>query len=141
LLHVSFVPRAGDGDNVEPARARTLPVVLVVVAGFGVLARWPGAGQLPAPCARPALRDGLVVCDGEGRDVADRAWLFGRKLDVNTATAADLERIPGIGRGLAGRIVDERARRGRFTRLDELDDVDGIGPKMLAKLATLVEVR
>ena len=125
----------------EPTRARTLPVLLLVVAGIGALARSPGSGRSTSSCARPALRAGVVVCDGVGDDVGGRAWLFGRKLDVNVATAADLERIPGIGRGLAARIVDERARRGRFSHLDELDDVDGVGPKMLARLAALVEVR
>jgi competence protein ComEA len=116
-------------------------VLLVVVAGMGVLSRLPPGGRPSTACPQPALRDGVVVCDGRGDDPGGRAWLLGRKLDVNTASAADLERIPGIGHALASRIVDERHRRGRFAHLTELDEVDGVGPKLLAKLATLVEVR
>jgi competence protein ComEA len=126
---------------VEQSRARALLVLLVVVAGVGVLSRRPAAGRAPAPCPQPGLRDGILVCDGSGDDVGGRSWLVGRKLDVNAASVADLERIPGIGRGLATRIVDERSRRGRFASLAELDEVDGVGPKLLAKLGALVEVR
>ena len=126
-------------------RARALVILLAVVAVAGVIARVrddaPSARALPAPCPAPARRGAVVLCDGNGDDLGGRAWLFGRRLDVNAARASDLERIPGVGRRLAERIVDERARRGRFARLDELDDVEGVGPKLLATLATWVEVR
>jgi competence protein ComEA len=126
---------------VESARARALPVLLVVVAGVGIFARGPGEGRMPAACPQPAMRAGVLVCDGDGDDVGGRAWLVGRKLDVNAASADELERISGIGHGLATRIVDERSRRGRFARIEELDDVEGVGPKLLAKLGAFVEVR
>ncbi len=125
----------------EPSRARTLTVLLVVVAALGAWARLPAGGAPPAPCPHPARAGDVVVCDGAGVDVGGRAWLFGRKLDVNRATAADLERVPGIGRALAARIVVARDRRGRFERLEDIDDVDGVGPKLLARLGALVEVR
>jgi len=126
---------------VDPARARTLTVVLIVAATLGALARLPADGALPAPCALPARAGDVVVCDGAGVDIGGRAWLFGRKLDVNRATVADLERVPGVGRTLATRIVAERDRRGRFARLAELDEVDGVGPKLLARLGALADVR
>jgi competence protein ComEA len=123
-----------------------LAVVVAVIGVVGVIARLPGAGALPAPCDHSALRDGVIVCGAGdpvegGAELDGRAWLFGRKLDVNRASAGDLERISGVGPSLAARIVEERTRRGRFASLDELDDVDGVGPKLLAKLALVVEVR
>ena len=55
-------------------------------------------------------------------------------LDVNRATAGDLERLPGIGAALAARIVEHRARHGRFPTLGALTDVRGIGPRSLDRL-------
>ncbi len=55
-------------------------------------------------------------------------------VNVNTATAADLERLPGIGPVLARRIVEHREAKGLFRRLDDLLEVKGIGPKMLRRI-------
>lgn len=50
-----------------------------------------------------------------------------RQVDVNTATVAELERLPGIGPSLAQRIIDDRAAHGPFQRPEELQRVKGIG--------------
>jgi len=62
-------------------------------------------------------------------------------LDLNAATAADLESLPGIGPVLAARIVAHREEHGRFERPDDLLEVEGIGPRLLARLRPLVHVR
>ena len=64
----------------------------------------------------------------------------GGLLDLNTATVADLDGLPGIGPVLAQRIVDHRTASGPFTSVDQLDDVPGIGPAIAAELAALVTV-
>lgn len=53
---------------------------------------------------------------------------------INTATAADFERLSGIGKVLAARIVAYRDEHGSFASVDELINVSGIGPKRLAAL-------
>jgi competence protein ComEA len=58
-------------------------------------------------------------------------------VDLNTATARQLETLPGIGPALAGRIIRYRARA-PFRDVDELDRVSGIGPKTMATLRPLV---
>ena len=63
-----------------------------------------------------------------------------RPLDLNRATAAELSRLPGVGPGLAQRIVEERERRGRFDSPEALRQVMGVGPKKLAALRDLVTV-
>ncbi len=63
-----------------------------------------------------------------------------RPLDLNRATAAELARLPGVGPGLAQRIVEERERRGRFDSPEALRQVMGVGPKKLAALRDLVTV-
>lgn len=57
-----------------------------------------------------------------------------RVININTATAAELELLPGIGPALAARIVEYRGRQGRFRSVDELDHVSGIGPRTLEKI-------
>lgn len=60
-------------------------------------------------------------------------------IDINRATAADLQRLPGIGPKLSQRIVDER-QKGPFKSVAELRRVPGIGPKILEKLRPHVTV-
>ncbi len=56
-------------------------------------------------------------------------------VDVNTATAEDLDRVPGIGPALAGRIIDYRTAHGRFESVEALEAVRGIGPQSLVSMA------
>ena len=58
-------------------------------------------------------------------------------IDVNTATQAELERLPGIGPVMAGRIIDARTA-GRFRAPDDLRRVKGIGPKTLDSIRPFV---
>jgi len=59
----------------------------------------------------------------------DQALASARQIDVNTANVAELERLPGVGPTLAKRIVDYRSAHGRFQSPDDLQQVQGIGPK------------
>jgi competence protein ComEA len=61
-------------------------------------------------------------------------------VDLNAATAAALEELPGVGPVLAERIVAWREQHGRFTAVDELTEVSGIGPRVLEELRPLVRV-
>ncbi len=62
-------------------------------------------------------------------------------LDLNRATAEELEALPGIGPVLAQRIVEYRQQVGRFQSVDELIEVRGIGPKRLEQIRPYVVVR
>jgi competence protein ComEA len=61
-------------------------------------------------------------------------------LDLNAATAAELETLPGIGPATAKAIVDERERNGPFSSVDDLLRVRGIGPAKLDQIRQLVSV-
>ncbi len=61
-------------------------------------------------------------------------------VNLNTATVSDLEALPGVGPVTAQSIVDWRAANGRFTSVDQLSDVRGIGPARLSSLRELVTV-
>ena len=60
------------------------------------------------------------------------------RINLNAASEAELDLLPGIGPALAKRIIDERARGGRFTSLRDLQRVRGIGPRTAEKLEGLV---
>jgi competence protein ComEA len=62
----------------------------------------------------------------------------GSKINVNTATAAELEALPGIGPALAARIVAYRQANGPFHSVEELRRVQGIGEAILARIRDLV---
>lgn len=61
-------------------------------------------------------------------------------VDLNTADVGALDALPGIGPVLAQRILDWRTEHGRFTSVDELGEVAGIGPTVLERLRPLVVV-
>ena len=127
-------------------RRQLVIVVTVVAVGAGGLAidRWRRANSdvvayletldraAPPPTAReagprepsPRRVAARPRDDARGRHAhgADDAT----PLDVNLATAADFERLPGVGPALAARIVDVRAREGPFASVDDLRRVRGV---------------
>ena len=61
-------------------------------------------------------------------------------LDLNTATVEQLDTLPGVGPVTAAAIVAWRQANGTYTAVDQLGEVDGIGPARLEKLRPLVRV-
>ena len=61
-------------------------------------------------------------------------------IDINTATAEELETLPGIGPELAGRIVVYRNTYGPFAKVEDIVSVSGIGPKILENIKELITV-
>ncbi len=91
-----------------------------------VLTRGTGApGVVAAPGAGPAPPGGETATGDVGAS----------SIDLNTATLVQLEGLPGVGPVLAQRILDWRTEHGRFSTVDELTEVSGIGD------ATLEEIR
>jgi competence protein ComEA len=61
-------------------------------------------------------------------------------ININTATAAELEALPGVGPAMAARIVEFRTKNGGFKKLEDLMNVKGIGEKTFLKLKPLVTI-
>jgi competence protein ComEA len=78
--------------------------------------------------------------DGTGGVDDPGGGTTGGKVNLNTATQAQLEELPGIGPTYAEAILAERQRRGGFTSVNDLRSVRGIGDKRFAELAPLVTV-
>lgn len=80
------------------------------------------------------VRDGAASGGGGG------GGSTGSAVDLNRATAAQLEELPGVGPVTADKIVAWRTEHQRFSRVEELQEVDGIGPKTYAQIAPHVRV-
>jgi competence protein ComEA len=87
---------------------------------------------------------GLTASSGAGSSPVDSgAAVSGAAtslVDLNTASVADLDRLPGVGPVLAQRILDWRVQHGRFDTVDQLRTVSGIGDSKFADLKPLVVV-
>jgi comEA protein len=131
-------------------------MVLGVVANM-VFLLWPSAPQWVTVRPHPAtgglmapvmmaggatsletLQDnGAVIAQGGSRRHARSGGkkVFHGVLNLNQATPAELQQLPGIGPKMASRILAYRKANGPFHSAEELLNVSGIGPKKLAKLA------
>lgn len=88
--------------------------------------------SIPAPASRPTQSHA-------GATSTETAAI--RKLvNLNTATLAELDSLPGIGQVTARAILDYRARHGAFRVLSDLDKIKGIGPATIERLRPLVTV-
>lgn len=96
-----------------------------------------------APERGPQPPDGWVL-DPDGKPQHPvpgwRGLLLGHPLDLNTATAVDLEALPGIGPQTAAAVLADRAAVGPFPSVDSLTRVRGIGPVTVRRLHPLVTV-
>jgi competence protein ComEA len=64
----------------------------------------------------------------------------GQTLDVNTASESELTSLPGVGPGLARRIVEYRTANGPFQSVDDLQNVSGIGPSKFDRMASYIRL-
>ena len=82
---------------------------------------------------------GIAPAPGSG-PASGGAPAAGGKVNLNTATVADLDALPGIGPVLAQHVVDWRTEHGRFASIDQLREVSGIGEAKYASLRDKVQV-
>lgn len=113
------------GGALPGADLAAVNLARVVVDGEQVRVPRPGEA-VPTPGAAPSAADGAGAAGG--------------LLNLNTASESALEELPGVGPVLAQRIIDWRTEHGRFTSVDELAEVSGIGEKMFAQLQGKVTV-
>ena len=120
-----------DLDGVNLAR--------LLVDGEQVVVPKPGESQPPAgaPAGSTPAAGGTGAPGGAPAGAAPAA---GAPVNLNTADLATLETLPGVGPVLAQRILDWRTEHGRFTAVEELGEVSGIGDKIYAQLAPEVTV-
>jgi competence protein ComEA len=164
-VEVSTAPSGGGASAPTSASPSPEIVVLVDVAGWvrepGVYEFTEGARVIDAIDAAGGARPGALLqalnlaaplADGtqvlvprEGQEgvappPVSGGAVAGGLVNVNTATATELEELPGIGEVIAQAIVDYRTENGPFASVDQLLDVSGIGDATLEDIRDLVSV-
>jgi competence protein ComEA len=84
--------------------------------------------------------DGAAAAPPAASGPAEPSAAAGQPVDLNTATVEQLDTLPGVGPVTAAAIIAWRDANGTFSSVDQLGEVDGIGPARLAKLRELVHV-
>ena len=147
---------ARPGVVTVPDGSRVVDVLAAVggaLAGADVqrlnLARLVADGEqvfVPRPGETPPVLVGALSGAGSGSGAGSAGTGAGGApaavalVDLNTATLAALDTLPGVGPILAQRILDWRAQHGRFASVDELGEVSGIGDKLLEQIRPKVRV-
>ena len=133
------------------------PGVVTLPAGARVVDALEAAGGVRAGASLGDLNLARLLVDGEQVAVGIRTGRTGDPevtdgaggsagtssdglVDLNTATAVELESLPGIGPVLAQRIVQWREDNGAFTDIEVLGEVSGIGDALMDQLRPLVSV-
>lgn len=116
------------GGLTESARPGELNLAQVLADGQQVII---GGGQRPSE-----VRGGASAGDTAPAAAGSSA----AKLNLNAASAAQLDALPGVGPVTAEKILAWRTEHKKFTRIEELQEVPGIGPKSFAEIAPHVTV-
>lgn len=111
-----------DGEQIHVPK----PGEVVAAPGGG-----PGAGS-------PGAGSGGAGGAGGGSGGGTGAGSAGGTVSLNSANLSEFDTLPGVGPVLAQRILDWRTEHGRFTSVEELGEVSGIGEKLLAQLTPKV---
>lgn len=115
------------GGPAEDALLDQLNLARVVADGERVYV--PRRGEPTPPMPTPADTSGSSAAPSNTAPV-----------DLNTASEEELDRLPGIGPALAGRILEYRRAHGPFREVGQLVEVPGIGDKLLAQLRDRVRI-
>lgn len=117
---------AGAGGPLPTADLAAVNLARPLVDGEQIVVPRPGETNLPVSGA-PAV-------------AATSAGAPEPAVNLNTAGLAELDALPGVGPVLAQRILDWRAQNGRFSTVDELGEVSGIGEAVLGRVRSRVHV-
>lgn len=119
----------------DEGRAIVFVLGLIALATVARVVTRPGRTAAPAAAGIDAAA--LEDSSEQALEVSRaRAKPLGReeRIDVNAASAPELDRLPGVGPGLAARIIEERESGGAYDSAPDLRKVRGIGPALLGKL-------
>ena len=145
LSALNLADWAQDGSKIEVASRATpapAPTPTIIIKEVPVPAAPATAPVASGATAKSASEIPFATTESGATSAnASTDYLKANPVDLNRATQAELEALPGVGPKMAERILAYRAENGGFKSVDELDDVKGIGEKRMATLKPLVKVR
>ena len=74
------------------------------------------------------------------KDIVQNKETKSKKININTATEEELDTLPGIGQATAQKIIEYRKENGKFSKIEDIKDVSGIGDSKFEKIKDLIEV-
>jgi len=127
------------GSRVQDALARAGNVLVNADTRALNLARRVNDGeQIYVPTLGEATPIPPTVSSGKSAPTATRAL---SKININTATLAELDTLPGIGPAIAQRIIDYRTQNGDFKTIEDIKKVRGIGDALFNQIKDLITVQ
>lgn len=148
---VSVTPTVASEVAVDVIGAVQQPGVYYLDRRARVVDAVSAAGGLAPDAARDQINLAAPLVDGTqirvphvgemvetGQAVASAATTG--LVDINTADAAALDALPGVGPATARAIIEERTSNGAFKQIEDIQNVKGIGPSLFAELRTRITV-
>lgn len=93
-----------------------------------------------SPLPLPEVNDSAKSDSFEEPEITEYAPIDTARININKATAEELQQLPGIGPAYSTRILEWRKEYGEFTSVDQLLEIRGIGPVRLEKIRSLIEL-
>jgi competence protein ComEA len=111
-------------------------------AGFGMAAVIEDADQIIVPARRAVATPASVLPVSGASDIAatQPPAIVTTPININVASADELDSLPGIGPAIAARIIEHRELNGPFRTVDELEAVRGISERMVNEMRDLITV-
>ena len=78
---------------------------------------------------------GVIISDGNKEDSTDLI------ININNATQAEFENLPGIGPAIASRIIEYRNKNGKFKNIEDIKNVTGIGENKFEKIKNFLKIK
>lgn len=123
----------------SPERKAVVGLLLLATVGHGVRLALLRPGEAPGAIQIVGAQPGdALLARHETLTALARPLQPGEQVNLDRARAEEIARLPGVGMGLAKRIVEHRKVHGSLGSLGALDGVPGIGPALLGKLGGLV---